>query len=210
MKINRHSTKEENKTTAFWLYEFAHDLEKNAQNVDYLKQYLNKVHKNKKFNSIEEKLADIRERIGFDLTQKVVNELEKTSHDKTAGHDCACNSTSESCSCPVKTAMSHAPRDVELMGNILTYIKDMVQHEPHLDSATILSRCKHEDGLRFSDLEKKIDRSKLVSYVNDLLGKGDLDESLTKYVPSDSGEDLTSDSDDAIAEYYNHAEPSLS
>jgi len=219
MKIKRHGLKEKNKITAMWLFEFAHDLDKNAQNIDYLKDYLDKVHKNKRFNSIDEKLADIKERIGFDLTQKVVNEIEKISNEKLANHDhnsasnsCGCNSASNSCSCPVKTAMTHPPRDVELMSNILKYIKDMIQHEPHLDSATILSRCKDEDGLRFVDLEKKIDREKLVSYIKDLLKSQDNDSnnSLVSYTPSDDKENSSVDSDNSIADYYGHAEPSLS
>ena len=208
MKISRQDQKEKSKTTAWWLYEFAYDLEKNAQNIDYLKDYLDKKLKSKQFNTIEEKLADIRERIGFDLARKITNEIEKLSQIKesTAAENCACNnSSSESCSCPVKTAMKHPERDVEIMGNILNYIKDMVKHEPHLDSATIISRCKDEEGLRFGDIEKRIDKGKLVSYINDL-ADSKVDGELAKYVPSDQ---LDVSSEDDIAEYYNHAEPSL-
>ena len=105
--------------------------------------------------------------------------------------------------------MSHNSKDVDLMRNILTYIKDMVQHEPHLDSVTVLSRCKHEDGLRFGDLEKKIDRGKLVSYIDDLLShhSDKTREELVTYTPSDKSSNMTHDSDNTIAEYYSHAEP---
>lgn len=205
MKITRQDQTETNNITAGWLSDFATDLEKNAQNIDYLKDYLNKIHKHKQFNSIEEKLADIRERVGFDLARKITNEIEKTSN--ASEEDCGCNSSSKSCSCPVKTASEHQERDVQIMGNILNYIKDMVEHEPHLDSTTIISRCKNEEGLRFNDIESRIDRAKLISYIKDLLGKQE-DDGLASYVPQHS--ESRNESEDQIAEYYNHAEPSLS
>lgn len=214
MKVNRHShSKEKNTIDSLWLYEFAYDLEKNAQNIDFLKDYLDKTRTDKGFNTIDEKMADIRERVGFDLAKKVVNEIEKISSEKTASHGCGCSpvksAAADACACPIKTAaMTHPHEDVELMGNILKYIKDMVQHESHLDSATILHRCKNEEGLRYGDLEQKIDRAKLVSYINDLLGSdaGPKDQ-LATYVPQDLNHVADFESGDAQAEYYNHAEP---
>jgi len=211
MKIKRHSLNEKSKITAMWLYEFAHDLDKNAQNIDYLREYLNKIHKDKKFGSIDEKMADFRERLGFDLTIKIVNEMEKVSNEKMALNRCECKHSSSSCACSIKTAMAHPHRDVELMRNILTYIKDMVQHEPHLDASTVISRCKQEDGLRYNDLESKIDKGKLIGYVKDLLGAHDDSfSSLVSYIPSDSSKHQERDAEDSVAEYYNHAEPNLS
>ena len=187
-----------------WLYEFAYDLEKNAQNVDYLKNYLDKMHNKKKFNSIEEKLADIRERVGFDIARNITNEIEKISQTKESFNkeECGC----DSCECSVKTAMKHPERDVQIMGNILNYIKDMVKHVSYLDPVTILTRCKEEEGLRFNDIQNKIDREKLISYIKDLSGNTS-DEPLAKYTPDNSTHERV---DDDIAEYYNHAEPSLS
>jgi len=211
MKINRHSLKEENHITALWLYEFAHGLDKNAQHLDYLKDYLDKMYKDKKFNSIEEKLADIKERVGFDLAKKIVNEIEKISNEKitTAGQSCN-NSSSEKCSCEVKTAMKHSERDVKLMDNILKYISDTVEHEPHLDSATIISRCRNEDGLRFNDLRIDIGKlkdwidKKILSNSSNNFSRDQLEE--VSYIPPEPSTD--GDADDKVAEYYTHAEPS--
>lgn len=211
MKINRHSQQEENKTTALWLHEFAYDLEKNAQNVDYLKDYLNKIQKGKKFGSIEEKLADIRSRVGLDLAIKLSNEIDNINHVSlssiTPG---TCCGETQKCSCEVKTAQAqHSERDISIMNNILKYIQDMIKHEPHLDSAVVISRCKDEEGLRFNDLEKKIDHAKLISYVNDLLGVNDNSQlEAVSYTPSEALTEF--DADDRIAEYYNHAEPNRS
>ena len=207
MKIERHSITEKNKTTALWLHEFAYDLEKNAQEIDYLKDYFDKLHKNKIFGSIEEKLADIRSRVGLDLAIKLSNEIDKVNNitlTSTASSSC-CGPTT--CSCTNKTAQAkHSERDIIVMGNILKYIQDMIKHEPHLDSAVIISRCRNEEGLRFNDLEKKIDHGKLIKYINDLLGVHDPSKlENISYTPSQSITEY--DADDRIAEYYNHAEP---
>lgn len=212
MKIERHGTKETNKTTAFWLHEFAYDLEKNAQNIDYLKDYLNKLHKEKKFDSIEDKLADIRSRVGLDLAIKLSNEIDNINNHVSLSSVVAssCCGTTHKCTCEVKTAqVHHSERDIMIMGNILKYIQDMIKHEPHLDSAVILSRCQNEEGLRFNDLEKKIDHTKLRKYINDLLGvNNDSQLESVSYTPN---KPLTEyEADDRVAEYYNHAEPNRS
>lgn len=205
MKIERHGIKEENKITAFWLYEFAYDLEKNAQNIDYLKDYLSRQNKSKDFNNIEDKLADIRSRVGLDLAIKLSNEIDNQVH--LASVKDSCCGINQKCSCKTKIAQAqHSERDISIMNNILKYIRDMVKHEPHLDSAVIISKCKNEEGLRFNDLESKIDHTKLIKYINDLLGinnPANLEQ--VSYTPSEAITEY--DADDRIAEYYNHAEP---
>jgi len=205
MKINRHNSEEKNKITAMWLYEFAYDLEKNAQNIDYLKDYINSKNKNKKFDSIDEKLADFRERIGFDLAQKIVNEMEKSGGNIVEA-GCGCHTKIDSCECSVKSASAHSDRDVKIMNNILKYIKDMVGHEPGLDIITVISRCKREDGLLFNEMEKKIDRDKLISYIKDLTDSK-TEVELISYKPESIDTSLEDKYKDSVADYYNHAEP---
>lgn len=210
MKVNRDGSEEKNKTTAFWLYEFGYDLAKNAQNVDYLRDYLNSLQKNKKFSSIEEKLADIRSRVGLDLATKISNELNHENH-KDASEACQCdNNVSKKCHCEVKTAESHSShteREISIMKNILDYIRDMIKSEPYLNAAIIISRCKSEEALHFDHLQKKIDHGKLINYINDLLNKEDpIREEKVQYTPSIIEDQF--DAHDISAEYYNHAEPS--
>lgn len=203
MKVNRQNTETERKeSNAFWLHEFAYDLEKNAGNIDYLKDYMDKKLKTKKFNSIDEKLADIKERVGFDLAKKITDELEKTS--STAQTKC-CDTIKKECSCQIKVShLNSREDDIASMANILKYIEDMIKQEPHIDAPVVLSRCKNEPDLHFITLEKKIDQNKLLNYINELL------ETNTSYNPeSIKYTPVTSDSDDAsndVAEYYNHAE----
>lgn len=221
-KITRHDQTETNKTTAFWLYEFAHDLDKKAQDVDYLKQYIQKNYKNNKFNTIEEKLADIKKRVGFDLAKKIVNELEKTSSDESKESGCECGKKCEkckgdckcgeksSCTCSIKTASKKKKKDkkdVAIMDNILKYIKAMILDQPHLDPMTVLSRCREEEGLMYNNIHKKIDHEKLMNYINELISSSDHKDHnhVVYYIPYDPNS--VADSKVDIAEYYNHAEP---
>lgn len=188
--------KDKTKNKAFWLHEFMYDLEKNAHQIDFLKDYVNKNFNNKKeFLTIDEKLADIKHRVGFDLAVKVVNEMEKTS---TASSDCDCN---DSCRCKIKTASNES--DVFVMGNILKYIREMTTAEPHLNSSVILSRCKEEPQLRYYEIESRIDSAKLLNYIKSLL-KHPKTESVN-YISIDNDSNLDADN---TADYYGHANPS--
>jgi hypothetical protein len=197
--INRTSEKEKYDITSDWLMVFAYELEKNAN----LHNLIPLIHR-KKFSSIEEKLADIKARIGFDLVSKFDQELNKTSTEKTAS--CSMSKDSCSCGCSVKTASTHSENDIKRMENILKYIKDVVQHEPHLDVAEILNRCRSIDELGFSYL--KIDIFKLSKYIEDLLKKNAPNKSNNvEYIPQD-----TQDLDTRIdyeADYYSHSKPSV-
>ena len=88
------------------------------------------------------------------------------------------------------------------MSNILKYIEDMISHESNIDSATVIFRCKNEENLGYCNLEGKIDRNKLVSYINDLIGKSQDNTQYITYQPLDG----TSLEENKVAEYYNHAE----
>jgi hypothetical protein len=208
MKINRQDGKEKSNITAPWLYEFAHDLEKGAyNNVDYLKNYFDSRTKSVKFDSIDEKMADIKDRVGFDLARKISQEVNNgspvTASEKTS---CGCTIPKPACSCKVKQAeYKHDARDVQLMGNILNYVKDMIKHEPHLDRATVVSRCRDEEGLGFGNL--RINQAKFESYIDDCLSESDDKEKseLISYIPSEPlGE---ADAQDWEAEYYRHSKP---
>lgn len=204
MKIKRQDCYEQNKTSVFWLNEFGYDLEKNADHLDYLKLYLEKKYKTTNFKSIDEKLADIKDRVGFDLARKISDEIEKTSS------ACACvvpKVKHSNCECKVKVANSvHSKDDVECMKNILSYIKSLVSHERHLSSIAVLERCKQEDGLKFNELP--IDIGKLKDHIDKLLKQYDVKSEKVTYHPPVSMH--PSEAEDTVAEYYHHAEPSLS
>lgn len=224
-KITRDESYETNKTTALWLYEFGHDLDKKANAPDYLKQYLEKNYKKQKFSSIEEKLADIKRRVGFEIATKITNELEKTSSSASSESSCGCPKSckkckgdcncgkKEDCGCSVKTAAKNKskkkkdPKDIEIMDSILKYIKDMVNDKPHLDPLTILSKCREDEALKYNNISKKIDHEKLMKYIEKIISSKEHSghDHMVYYIPTD--QNSLADSHIDIAEYYNHAEP---
>jgi hypothetical protein len=143
-------------------------------------------------------MADIKKRIGFDLARKINDEISKTSK-----NDERVNIASAS---KVSTAeYKHSDRDIKLMSSILKYISDMISHEPHVDLAMVLSRCKNEDGLKFEELN--IDSDKLKKYILALLKKHEhkTDDDSVGYIPTKDKENDSSV--DMEADYYGHSKP---
>ena len=68
MKVNRQNLTEEYSTTAGWVRDFSNGLSKNADYLDNLRSIMKK---RKDFNTIDEKMADLRSRAGFDLVKNI-------------------------------------------------------------------------------------------------------------------------------------------
>jgi hypothetical protein len=204
MKVSRQSDiTESNKITCDWLDEFANNLAKSA-NLEYLDAGDRNTIRNNtaKFGTIEAKMADIKTRIGFEALM-----AQRDMHsEKIASVGCGCGEVKKKvCACEIKTAqLRHKPEDVNAMRQILQYIQSLIKHEPHLDYASIISRCREEDGMHFQDLP--IDLAKLKDFIEALLSKESSDTFIS-YVPP---EPISSgDSDDLKADYYQHAEPTV-
>jgi hypothetical protein len=165
--FRRTGDKESYKTTVDWLKDFESSIVKKAMGDDSLQRLFIK---KEKFSTIDEKMADIKNRIGFDT-------LNKTS------------STNE-----------HDKSDVQKVKNVLTYIRQVVKAEPHLDVLAIISRCRAEDGLAFEDL--KLDFGKLKEFISSLLDNKEVIQKVD-YHKYESDVNATED----VAEYYLHSDP---
>jgi len=200
MKINRQSDLTENyNITCDWLDEFANSIAKEA-NLEYLDggDRTRILDNARRFRTIDAKMADIKSRIGFDLLAEYRNE-----EPKVASQNCGCEKVA-SCVCKIKTAKAeHSESDIKAMSQILSYIKDLSDHEPHLDVPTVLDRCRKEPGLRFVDLP--INLKKLQEWIGTLVS--DDEEYDVKYVPPEPI--ASGDAEDNRAEYYQHAEPTV-
>lgn len=207
-KVSRQDSYEQYNITSDWLSEFSKSLQKQSQNVDYLKEHLNKNYK-PQFRTIDEKMADIKERIGFEFVNKVIDELNKTSQTIEARASCGCDSHKEAeCSCKIKTAeYKHSKEDISRMSNILDYINDMIKSEPHLDPAMVISRCRDEQDLGFNKL--RINMDKLKDYIEIELNSKEDNQArdLISYIPTEP--ETTSLREDDRADYYRHAEPEM-
>lgn len=205
MSFKRHDIKEEYNTTADWLQDFARQLEKKSYNIENLTNIRQMNDGPKKFATIEEKMADIKQRIGFETIKKMHED--SGLKDKVAGHDCGCKgSDPTACACEVKTASEkkHKEEDLKLMKVILDYIVDLCEHEHEtLSPVMVISKCRDEAGLHFDDLP--INTEKLKEFISNTLDKYSSDEEVVKYIPRDDALDQSDKNPEA--EYWSHANP---
>lgn len=179
-----------------WLILFAHEFEKQAY-LENLKPAIYRRH----FSSIDEKMADIKKRIGFDVVSKFTEEIDDINK-KSEVESCDCKG---SC-CDKKTAnYKHPESDIKKMAVILQYIEDMVRAEPTIDSSVVISRCRNTDGLGFAGL--RIDDRKLRDYIEDLLSKYSSDSSEDFKYQKIEADPISAVTNVEQADYYNHARP---
>lgn len=206
MSFKRHDIKEEYNVTADWLKDFARQLEKKSYNIENLTSIRQMYERPKKFATIEEKMADIKQRIGFDTIKKMHEDF--GLEDKTASHDCGCGgSDPAACACEVKMASKkkeHKEEDLKAMKVILDYILDLCKHEHEtLSPVMVISKCRDEAGLHFDDLPINIE--KLTDFISNILDKySSKGEDSVRYTPRDDMEQSDSNPE---AEYWSHAFP---
>ncbi len=85
MKVTRQNIGEEYNTTVDWINDFARSLDKNADFLSNVKSIMKKRKEN--FSTIDEKMADIKDRVGFSLIKDVnvdMGELKAASIEKVA------------------------------------------------------------------------------------------------------------------------------
>ena len=193
MKVNRQNLTEEYNTTAGWVRDFSNGLSKNA---DYLSNLRSIMKKRKDFDTIEEKMADLKSRVGFDLVKSIDTSDGATI--KEAG--CGCNSC-DGCS-PSGQVDSEKKKLVAEVKKVIEYISDFSKDRPDAGYGAIITHCREHPGLGFLELEKKLNRDKFKDAVDSIIGKHKKDPEAVEYI---SGADMASDYNDDIADYYSHA-----
>ena len=205
MKIQRQNLEEEYSTTADWLQEFADKLHKKSYDIENLKNIRQMTDSPKKFATIEEKMTDIKQRIGFGIIKDMSDN--KSDNSKVAStHTCACNGpVKSSCKCEIKTASTeHKPEDIRSMEKIINYIKALIKdRHAVLTPVQVITECREQPNLYFHNLP--IDIEKLKSFISSELDKyQDFDQD-PKYIPRD---DLSDGIDpNQESEFWSHAFP---
>lgn len=214
MKIKRQEYQEQYNVTVDWLNDFAKSLEKKSYNLENIKNIgqIGKIPH--RFATIEEKMTDIKARVGFSIikqmhenNENIITASENKEHCPCGGHE------PEVCACNVKTAAKKSEKKspkkehVDGMKLVLKYIKDLCKHEhTNLTPIMVISRCRQEDGLRFNELPIQMD--KLIKFIEKNLNKYEENDSEIQvtYIPIDTAlapVDLNSQS-----EFWGHAFPS--
>jgi hypothetical protein len=197
MKINRQNITEDysSESKAGWLDDFSKNLEKNADYLDNLKTIIKK---RQDFSSIDEKMADMKARAGFNLIKDMSDpEQAKVAKDTS--------SESEGCSCDRNKCRECNSELFRLLEAIITYIKDFAKDRGDVGLLGIMTHCRQHPTLEFQRAESLIDDKKFKALVQKIIGdKSSRDE--VKYIPEDSSEE---ESANEIAEYISHADPSI-
>jgi len=193
MKVKRQNLSEEYSTTVSWVNDFANNLEKNA---DYLSNLRSIMKKRKDFDTIEEKMADLKARAGFDLVKSVNTNTEENIKEAGCGGGCT-----GGCG-PCKTKKERG-NNVDALRNILKYIKDFAEDRPDANYGTVITHCREHPNLGYDRIEGKLDNGKFKAIVEKLLNKHKKGPEIVEYV---SEADMPSSFDDDTADYMNHAQ----
>lgn len=201
MKITRQNTSESYNTTVDWLKDFADSISKKADFIDNFRKI-----KNKEFGTIEEKMADIKNRVGFDLIKGI---QEEPSNIKSAAEKCNHVKDSESESgeecrvCKAKKVLDE--NGMKILKNFIEYAIDFGKARPEVSIEAIIHECKRDEKLKFEKIEKNINQKSLREVIKKKLSKYRKEkEDTVKYV---SDEVSSATNHDDLADYILHASP---
>jgi hypothetical protein len=196
--IKRTNETESYKVTVGWLDSA---LKKIVANLPPSPVNLPKV-STEKFATIEDKMMDIKARVGFDSIKKVTSDssdviISEASKKKKKKKKCNCDGE---CSC-YSDELSVRKSNMQ---NLLKYIQDMISSEPHLLEPEIMARCLDNKDLGVESI--KINNKKLKQYIRKLKkNHPSAQVQMVAYVSPDIHNQL-SQADD-IADYFQHGTP---
>lgn len=198
MKVKRQGLNESYKTTANWISDFEKTLEKQGNYLDNLKSIFKK---RNDFSTIEEKMADIRNRAGFEL----IKETEDSSISKKASECNACDGACEckGCSCNKYNCKSCNSDFIGKVKTVINYMKEFSDDRPEASVPVIITHCRNHPELNFQEIESKLDNKKFKALLEKTLKRSEDSEKEVKYIPEDGNEKVESD----VADYFGHAQP---
>ena len=192
MKVNRQNLTEEYQTTAGWVRDFSNGLTKSA---DYLNNLRSIMKKRNDFDTIEEKMADLKSRVGFDLVKNINSNDQSTV--KEAGCGCGtCNA------CGKGSSKSHGKEKLaKELAVILDYIRSFSKDSPDAGYGAVITHCREHPQLGFDRIERRLNH-KFEDAVRSILSEHKKDPEAVEYI---AGADMASSNDDDTADYYSHA-----
>ena len=199
MKVNRQNLSESYRTTSEWVSDFEKALEKKGNYLDNLKT----IFRNRNdFSTIEEKMADIRDRAGFEL----IKETEDTSIAKKASECNSCDGACkcDGCSCNKSKCKTCNSELIDKVKKVLNYMQAVFNDRPETGKHAIITECRNNPDLGFHEIESKLDPKKFHNLLDAMFSKSKTKEEEVKYIPV-SGDDY--DGPDT-ADYFDHAQTS--
>jgi hypothetical protein len=199
MKVTRQILSEEYNTTVDWINDFAKNLEKNA---DYLSNLRSVMKKRNDFSTIEEKMADLKERAGFDLIKNINTKNNQNIKSAGCGDTCRDEKAGKGKCGACESKKNNSGEILEVLRSILEYIQAFVADRTDLCYGAIMTHCREHPKLGFDKVEKKIDHSKFKNLVEKILKQHKSSPEKVEYM---SEADMPSSYDDDIADYMSHA-----
>lgn len=206
MKIQRQNLSEEYSATADWLSDFANGMTKSADYLDNLRSIMKR---RSDFSTIEEKMADLKDRAGFNII-KTVDSAE--SHNEKLAEASCCDSCDvgqgcSSCSCGKAKCPACNAELFASIRNVLSYISAFAKDRPETGYSSWLSECRDHPNLGFNQIEERVDPEMMKSLTGKVVGRlsGVRENNLNdvKYNPES---DASTDDKADIAEYMAHAQ----
>lgn len=136
-KINRVNEQESYNTTVDWLKIFAQSMENHVPPM--VRGY------KEKFATIEEKMNDLRDRIGFSEIKKITEDQSKS----------------------LIVESSKKNKNKKEIKGLVAFINDVIRKNPHFSYLEVISKCRENDSLNFNSIRvndkklKKIIEKKL-------------------------------------------------
>lgn len=207
-KVTRiESETESYRTTVNWVKDFS----KNANYLDRVKERKDRPSV-EKFSTIEDKMLDIKQRIGFENINSDIN--------KTAG-GCECGSCSQ-CSSYKQEDKKHTSCTVEncseckknkinadkklsiiykKLKGLLNYIDSLISDKNYNMPEEVMSHCRENPNLYFDEIMNHIDTNKFKDYITGRIGGPS--EEIVIYTPEDNANmfDLGSGEDSKTFNY---------
>lgn len=127
-KINRINEQESYNTTVDWLKTFAQSMENHVPPMVRAQK--------EKFATIEEKMNDLRDRVGF-------SELKKITEDQ---------SQSLVVEAAKKNKRKKPSKGKDEVKGLISFIEDVIQKNPHFSYLEIIAKCRENDSLNFDSI----------------------------------------------------------
>jgi hypothetical protein len=187
MKITRQEINESYQITSGWVRDFANNLEKNADFLSNVKDVFKKRNAPK---TIDEKMADIKERVGYGIVKAdkptSLENIKEAKSEDDKGCAC-CDKCSANLSCDLKMPEKDDNRAemVRLMSQLIDYITDFLSDRPELSSGAILDHCRQHPQLSWNILSPRMDHNKLSDFINSKIKNRSYGNELVKYISHD-------------------------
>ena len=214
MKITRQDSNESYNITVDWIKDFAKNLEtsnlnKQADHLDNIKRMVNR---RKDFATIEEKMADIKSRVGF----TIIKETSEENTNVKSASSCACDDFASSCSCSAKpkcecggtcsnctSATNRTSEIISMLRVIMEYVRDLAQDRPEIGADAMIAHLREQPKLELNKIEDKIDPVKFKERIGKILNKHKKRTDVVKYNPEESMSEMHTSND--VADYVSHA-----